>query len=108
MKNLKRKKENSWIREVLFPLVLFACISVITVFATSYFEKMSNMQNIDMLRQSAKKAIVQCYAIEGAYPPNVEYLEENYGLEYNHDKYFVDYEIYASNLMPYVDVFERQ
>lgn len=71
-------------------------------------EKLSNMQGVDMLRQATRKAVIQCYAIEGSYPPDITYLEENYGLEYNHDKYFVDYERYASNLMPYVDVFERE
>ena len=72
------------------------------------FTHMSNMQQIDLLRQTTKKAVVQCYAIEGEYPPNVEYLEEHYGLEYNREKYFIDYEIFASNVMPNIDVFERE
>lgn len=108
MKNLKKKNSSGWKRELLFPAILFVVVSGVGIAAGIYFDYMSNMQNINLLRQSARKAVVQCYAIEGAYPPDVEYLEENYGLEYNHEKYFIDYEIFASNIMPNVDVFERE
>lgn len=108
MKNLKKRESSGWKRQVLFPSILFVVVAGIGVGAGIYFDYMSNMQNINLLRQSARRAVVQCYAIEGAYPPDVEYLEENYGLEYNHDKYFIDYEIFASNIMPNVDVFERE
>lgn len=92
----------------MFPTILFMVVAGVGVSAGIYFDYMSNMQNINLLRQAARKAVVQCYAIEGAYPPDVVYLEEHYGLEYNHEKYFIDYEIFASNIMPNVDVFERE
>ena len=111
MKNLRTaagKKKSSWKRELFFPVVMFLVVLVCAGAAGLYFEHASRMQSIDLLRQSARKAVVQCYAIEGSYPESIEYLEENYGLTYNHDKFFVDYELYASNIMPYVDVFERE
>ena len=108
MKNLKKKKQSKWKKEISFPITVF-CVMVATfVVGWVSFEHMSNMQQIDLLRQATRKAVVQCYAIEGEYPPNIEYLEEYYGLEYNHEKYFIDYEIFASNIMPNVDVFERE
>lgn len=108
LKNLKKQGQSSWKSGILFPSVIFLVVVAVSIAAGIYFDSMSNMQNIDLLRQSARRAVVQCYAIEGAYPPDVEYLEENYGLEYNHEKYFIDYEIFASNIMPNVDVFERE
>ena len=42
----------------------------------------------------------QCYAIEGRYPPSVEYLEENYAVQINRKKYNVFYDGFASNVMP--------
>lgn len=33
-----------------------------------------------LVEQAVWRATVNCYAIEGNYPPNLEYLEENYGL----------------------------
>ena len=44
------------------------------------------------------------FAIEGRYPPSVEYLEENYGVQIDHDKYNVFYDGFASNIMPEITV----
>ena len=51
-----------------------------------------------------RRASVQCYAIEGRYPPSVEYLEEHYGIVVDSDKYAVFYDGFASNLMPDITV----
>lgn len=51
--------------------------------------------------------VVHCYALEGKYPESLDYIEENYGLSYDRDKYFVDYEIVGSNMMPEVTVIRR-
>lgn len=60
---------------------------------------------------SVKSAVttkaVQCYAVEGVYPPNLSYLEENYGLQINHKKFIVTYKAFASNMMPEVMVLEK-
>lgn len=108
MKSLNMKNHSRWIQEFLFPGITFLLVVSALLAGGFYFDYMSNMQNINLLRQSARKAVVQCYTIEGEYPSNVEYLEKNYGLEYNHEKYFIDYELFASNVMPNVDVFERE
>ena len=47
---------------------------------------------------------MQCYAIEGRYPPSVDYLEENYGILIDRDKYDVFYSGFASNFMPDITV----
>lgn len=50
------------------------------------------------------RASVQCYAIEGRYPPSVEYLEENYAVQINRKKYNVFYDGFASNVMPEITI----
>lgn len=59
------------------------------------------------LRQTVLDASMQCLALEGAYPPTLEYLEEEYGLVINRDDYVVTYVAYASNVMPSVQVVVR-
>ena len=49
----------------------------------------------------------ECYAVEGAYPESLSYLEEHYALVINHRDFIVTYEVYASNQMPEVRVLVR-
>ena len=56
----------------------------------------------DVLRRTA----VACYAAEGVYPPNLEYMIEHYGIRYDEEQYRVDYQVIASNLMPDITVLE--
>ncbi len=46
----------------------------------------------------------QCYVVEGVYPPNLDYLQENYGLNVNTNDYYVNYDAFSSNLPPDVMV----
>lgn len=108
MNHFEEKKSSSRKRELLFPGISFLVIVGCLLGGGVYFAKLSNMQTIELLRQTARKAVVQCYTIEGEYPSDLEYLEKNYGLEYDHEKYFIDYELFASNVMPNIDVFERE
>lgn len=59
------------------------------------------------LQAAVERSALQCYVVEGAYPPNVAYLEENYGLQVNREDFYVNYDIFASNVPPSVLVTER-
>ena len=61
-------------------------------------------EQLDVLTQAVRHATVQCYAIEGRYPPSVEYLEEHYGLSIDREKYHVFYSGWASNIMPEITI----
>ena len=65
-----------------------------------------NTQETDLIRDAVRSAALTCYAVEGAYPSDVEYLRENYGLSYDAKCYAVDYDAFASNLMPEIRVVE--
>lgn len=59
------------------------------------------------LKAAVERCALQCYVVEGAYPVNVEYLEENYGLQVNHRDFYINYDAFASNLPPDVRVTGR-
>lgn len=61
----------------------------------------------DAIKDAVIRAAVACYAVEGAYPTSLEYLEEHYGLAINHDDFIVSYDVFASNIVPTVDVLVR-
>lgn len=59
------------------------------------------------LRTAVERCALQCYAVEGAYPPSLAYLEENYGLQINRKEFYVVYDIFAPNVPPAVKVVSR-
>ena len=54
----------------------------------------------DFLAQALDHAITTCYALEGMYPPDLDYMKEHYGLVYNEDLFYVDYQPIAANIRP--------
>ncbi len=77
-------------------------------FAVNNAERGAHKERYNILKDALSRSVVQCYAIEGFYPPNIEYLENNYGLVVDHSKYIINYNIFASNIMPEFDVFSME
>lgn len=61
-------------------------------------------ERLNAMTEAVRRASVQCYAIEGRYPPSVEYLEEHYGVSIDRNRYHVFYDGWASNLMPEITI----
>lgn len=59
------------------------------------------------LEEALKRTAVACYATEGFYPPDLEYMQKYCGLQYDEKQYVVFYEIFASNLMPDITVLDK-
>ena len=102
MNGLMRKMKGFWFQALLLVLiVVFVLVGVHSASLHSAFE------GLEITQKAIHRALMQCYAIEGAYPPDVAYLEENYGVLIDHDKYFVYYEAYAKNMIPDIVVAEK-
>ena len=67
-----------------------------------------NRQSAASAEAAVRRAVVQCSAVEGAYPADLQYLEERYGLQINHRRYIVDYNILAPNVAPQIKVLEKE
>lgn len=107
MKKSLKKRRVWWKKSILFPCLAFVVSAIVIVYGIIHIEELSVTQNVDLLRQSVKRTVIECYAIEGSYPPDVAYMEENYGLVVDHEKYYIEYDALAANLMPNFDVYER-
>ena len=59
------------------------------------------------IEDAIRKSPLECYALEGSYPPSVDYLKKNYGLIVNEDAYFYHYQVTASNMIPDIKVVKR-
>ena len=90
----------------LYISVLVIILLIVYMYiAVDNAKKKNDEESYNILSEAIIRSAVQCYAIEGFYPPNIEYLENNYGLLVNHDKYFISYSVFASNIIPEVEVF---
>ena len=65
-------------------------------------------QQLQIAQKAVERAAVQCYAIEGRYPPDLSYLESHYGIILDTDHFLYHYERFGSNLMPEIKVFELE
>lgn len=89
----------------LLPLLLLAVLIPLGLwFAARGLGSRGDEESLNLLRQSIQRAAVQCYALEGFYPSDLEYLQEYYGVSVDQERYFVGYQYVASNLMPAVAV----
>ena len=55
---------------------------------------------------AVQNAALTCYAVEGTYPNDIEYLRENYGLAYDTNRYMVYYDTFGVNVVPEIYVTE--
>lgn len=93
---------------VCLKFVLYA-VECVTLFFVFYFSLMrlqgsTRDREFDILKNAIEDASVECYATEGMYPPSIEYLEENYGVQIDRTKYDVFYSGFASNVAPDITI----
>ena len=89
----------------LVSVVLMGSLLYLLLIGTQSLAAKTDSEQLQVLDQAIRRATIQCYAIEGRYPPSVEYLEEHYGLSIDREKYYVFYDGWASNIMPDITIF---
>ena len=67
----------------------------------------TSQEQAKTLERAIRKSVIQCYAVEGSYPPSLEYLQEHYGIFYDSDSFYVDYISIGSNIMPDITIIEK-
>lgn len=88
---------------------IIGILAVLLFFITgvSRLESGRQAQGKRQLEEAVRRTVVACYSVEGFYPPNVQYLQDHYGLQYDAERYNIRYEAVASNLMPDITVLEK-
>ena len=94
------------VRKLSWPVILAALAAVILAgfLLIRPLAASDDSETTGAIIRSIRETALQCYVVEGVYPPSVSYLEENYGLVINHDDYYIHYEIFAENVPPDVRV----
>lgn len=92
----------------LVSAAVFLLLLIWAVRGLSSVSAAANAQGAEALETALRRSVVHCYAAEGFYPPSLEYLEEHYGLTYDRERYWIDYQPVGANLMPDMTVLETQ
>lgn len=92
-----------------FHLTFLAFLGLILLFMSGLNDvsEKTDESQLESLHSAIERDIAHCYALEGTYPPSLEYLKQHYGLIYDEERFFVDYRSIGSNIMPDVTIIER-
>lgn len=101
------KEKNSDRRNLIITICIFAAVFCVFWFGISSVSTKTDEEEIQTLEQAVMRGVTYCYASEGSYPESLNYLKENYGLFYDEEKYFIDYQPLGSNIMPYITIIRK-
>lgn len=96
------------LQKVSLPLLGFILLFILFLRGIASVSETTIGKQAEALQSALDRSIIQCYAVEGTYPPSLEYMEAHYGLTYDHDRFFVDYTSIGSNIYPDVTILERK
>ena len=85
-------------------IVFLALLLSILIYGVSYISEATVKEQQHSLETALQRSVIQCYAVEGTYPPSLDYIKTHYGLTYDEDTFFVDYTIVGSNLLPDITI----
>ncbi len=108
---MNRFEKPNWtpIRIALFALPLAFSIAILILFlqGIASVNETTLAKQQESLETALRRSVAQCYAVEGIYPPDLEYLQEHYGLTYDDSLFLVDYDYYGGNLYPDITVLRK-
>ena len=94
-------------------LNLFGTIAVFVVLIVLFNQGINNLtqaneeEALEAVRNAVTRAAIQFYALEGRFPPHLEYLEERFGLQLDHERFEIVYSAFGANIMPQIFVTPR-
>lgn len=101
------KKKHS-MRALVISILVFAALIALLAVMSGKIQSSSEAEQQVILENAVSRSITECYALDGAYPPDINYLVEHYGLTYDDSRYFIDYRYIGANIPPDVTIIRRK
>jgi len=101
----KRNFFHSLVRGVS-PLLFTGIIIVVLLFGFSQAEDASRSEGVRLLEETIFRVVIHSYAINGHFPESIDYIIENYNVFIDRTRFLVHYDVFASNMLPDIMVFE--
>lgn len=103
---IRRSDIGHFWKGLILPVFIFLGLLLFLSVGIGNVSSLSEEESRRCLQDAVIRATVQCYALEGMYPPNVEYLEDHYGLSFDRERFIVHYEVFAGNILPDITVID--
>jgi len=92
----------SGIRPIVFTVIIIAMI----IAGIRQADESSSAEGVRLLEEAIMRAAIHSYAIEGYFPESLAYITENYMIYIDNTRFIVHYDVFATNLLPNIMVFD--
>lgn len=106
MKQIMRQRQLFRKRD-LIKLLIFAVLLAVFILLTQRMGTYQGQEESKMVHDAIHRAVLTCYAVEGAYPDDLDYLKQNYHLSFDEERFLVTYNAFGVNMSPDIYVTER-
>ena len=112
MQRFIRERKTSYLRNVIISVLIF--LLIFAGFGCGLTAMNKKMDQEEILRRirpylgEEARSVTTCYTLEGSYPQSLGYLKKHYGLHYDENKYFVDYQPLGANIMPDITIIRKE
>lgn len=100
-------KNNSPRKRMVFSVLFFIVLFLFFLYATGSLSSGNIERQKESLINALNKNIIYHYATYGCYPSSLEEIESLYGITYDKNSFFVDYDVRGANIMPSITILER-
>jgi hypothetical protein len=104
----KENKLKYYLKKIRLPIVAFFILFFFFFDAIGSVDETTAQKQEEHLTTSLRRNITQCYAVEGTYPPSLDYIKENYGLTYDESILFIDYKFIGANIYPDITIIQLE
>lgn len=104
---IKHKNRGGFI-SLIVSVLIFSCIVLGFITGMGSLTKKATQEQKASLETAIARSTIECYAFEGAYPNSLKYMEDNYSLSFDKDKFFVDYRPMGENIFPEITVIIKE
>lgn len=108
MQRFIRERKTSYLRNVIISVLIFLLIFAGFGCGLTAMNKKMDQEEMQTLQNAITRSVTTCYTLEGSYPQSLGYLKKNYGLHYDENKYFVDYQPLGANIMPDITIIRKE
>ena len=98
-----RRDRFGWVRKIT-PILLTLMVVAGVVWGATMTQDQAAEQAQRLTEESIRRAAVQCYALEGIYPVNLQYLMDHYGIRPDTNRFIIHYRFIGDNLLPEIAV----